>query len=146
MLFCSLRTAGSSALILASLAIVGCGQKTVDVSGKVTIEGKPMQVGSVAVFPDNARPMVAAVEADGSFRLKDVPASEPIRVAVYSPDPAIELQNLPSDPEADRDRELLKAQKQRWIRIPNRYNDPFKSGLSIDPSTNGEACLFDLRP
>jgi hypothetical protein len=59
-------------LLLILFCISGCnnGPKVVPVSGKVTIEGKPVKAGFVRVLPRNGRPALGKIEADGTFKLR----------------------------------------------------------------------------
>jgi hypothetical protein len=59
--------------VLAALLLGGCepsGPKLVPVSGKVTIDGKPLTIGSIQFVPENARPAYGEIGSDGSFKLK----------------------------------------------------------------------------
>ena len=62
----------SWSLLLIPLLMLGCGDnrpKLVPVSGRVTIDGKPLEVGSVQVQPKNHRPAYGALGPDGRFQL-----------------------------------------------------------------------------
>ncbi len=51
---------------------VGCGEKhpgIVPVSGRVTIDGKPLTVGQVRVSPAGHRPSLGAIDKTGRFTL-----------------------------------------------------------------------------
>lgn len=134
----------SNSLVLAVLALLtlnGCQAQSVDVSGRVTMAGKPV-VGSVALFPASGSPVVVTLDADGRYSARDVPGGGEIRIAVYSPDPKEELQTLPTGPEGDKDRAAVNELRKRWTPIPSRYNDPGQSGLSFMPS--GPSSTFDI--
>src|SRR5262249_26809760 len=59
-------------LLLALSACSGCGAKhpgLVPVSGTVTIDGKPLDMGEVRILTTNQRPAIGRINPDGSFRL-----------------------------------------------------------------------------
>src|SRR5262249_9934025 len=59
--------------LLGALALVGvgCGSDTVKVRGPVTLDGKPLPMGTAVTFVpvDKGRSATGATQADGSFRL-----------------------------------------------------------------------------
>jgi hypothetical protein len=57
--------------LLLLCCFVGCdnGPVLVPVSGKVTIEGKPVKAGFVRIVPGNGRPALGKIEPDGSFKM-----------------------------------------------------------------------------
>lgn len=60
----------SSIPILLALLLVGCGgEKLVPASGKVTLDGKPLETGSIQVVPDQGRPAYGNIGAGGHFEL-----------------------------------------------------------------------------
>lgn len=80
----------SAILALPLLLTTGCGDgrpKRVEVSGKVLVDGKPMQYGIIQVLPPGHRAATGTIQPDGSFTLgcyeKDdgcVPGTHPVRV------------------------------------------------------------------
>lgn len=52
----------------------GCGgpsrPETVPVSGRVTYQGKPVPMGQIMFYPDQGRPAVGTIDADGHYRLR----------------------------------------------------------------------------
>jgi hypothetical protein len=59
-------------VVLLGLFAAGCGQKGPDrvpVSGKVTLDGKPLTRGVLRVVPANAKPASSAIGEDGAFSL-----------------------------------------------------------------------------
>lgn len=63
-----------SATILLTLCLFsGCGSKgpkIVPVSGKVTLDGKPLPNGHIRFIPTGDRPAYGEIQSDGSFRLE----------------------------------------------------------------------------
>ncbi len=103
------------------IAVVGCGQAEkrpdrVPVSGRVTIDGKPLEYGTVQVIPTGDRPASGKIGADGRFELMTYDPGDGCvlgqhRVAVIA-------------------NESIDA-GQRW-HAPKKYIDPEQSGLSIN--------------
>ena len=59
-------------LSLALVSIVGCSDgrpARVNVSGRVTIDGKPLTLGSVKFVPEGARPSSGSINSEGQFNL-----------------------------------------------------------------------------
>lgn len=77
---------------LALLALAGCGDPrgpVAEVSGSVTIDGKPVTAGTVLFVSEDGRRMATApLSPTGTYRLRDAPVGE-LRIAVqtliYSP-------------------------------------------------------------
>lgn len=68
--------AGAVGVCLAALAMLaasgGCGSghpKTYSVSGRVTVNGKPLPSGDIQLIPEKGRPAFGIVVADGRFQL-----------------------------------------------------------------------------
>jgi hypothetical protein len=58
--------------LLSCLVITGCGPsrpETAPVSGLVTYAGKPVPVGQIVFRPENGRPAIAAINANGRYTL-----------------------------------------------------------------------------
>ena len=71
--WCSLmRTSGWWLLCLAvCCSAVGCQprERLVSVSGKVLVDGQPLDSGTVSFVPESGRPVTSAILPDGSFQL-----------------------------------------------------------------------------
>lgn len=130
---------------LALLVLSGCQAQPVDVSGRVTMTGKPV-VGSVALYPATGSPVVVPLDPDGRYSARGVSGGGEIRVAVYSPDPKEELQNLPPGPEGEKDRAAVNELRKKWTPILSRYNDPGQSGLAFTPSGTNATFDIELQP
>jgi hypothetical protein len=65
------HVSGGAVVILLLAAIVGCGGSGVaPVSGRVTLDGRPLQHADVMFQPDGAqRPSVGRTDADGRYEL-----------------------------------------------------------------------------
>ncbi len=97
----------------------GCGSgrpKRVPVAGQVLIDGEPLTTGFVRVVPDDARPAVGEIGADGRFRLTTFGEGDGCvlgthRLAVIG-------------------REVLSPEAIRWV-VPRKYHQPETSGLKV---------------
>jgi truncated hemoglobin YjbI len=90
--------------------------KTTSVSGKITFKGKPLVDGSVVFHPKEGKPVSAAVQADGTYKV------DAIKPGIYKI--AINPALAPA------------------VLIPKKYEDPDKSGLQI--TVGKESQSFDL--
>lgn len=115
------------------LTCAGCGSdvQLAGVSGKVLLDGQPLQFGSVMFQPEAGQPATAVIEPDGSFTLSTPAAGRgaplgrnQVRVTCY------EAQN----PAAKRD-EIGEGMGRSLI--PERYTSYDTSGLIVDIPPNG---------
>lgn len=60
-----------SCVLFAALAVTGCdtGPKLVPIEGQVTLDGKPLEFGSIRVIPDAGRTAYSDLDAQGRFKL-----------------------------------------------------------------------------
>lgn len=117
----------------ACLAVIcGCGRgarlQTAKVSGTVSLDGKPLDRGTVIFTPASGRAATGKVQPDGSYTLETYrPGDGAIlgthRVAV------IARQELPGDG--------LLGNRSGPSLIPEFYGDSGKSGLSFEVMTDG---------
>jgi hypothetical protein len=82
----SVRAAHAALLGLAVALCAGCGSGGVGViSGKVTVEGKPLKKGSIHFLSEvGNRDAFTASISDGTYRIPDVPAG-PAKVYISTP-------------------------------------------------------------
>jgi hypothetical protein len=118
---------------LLALALAGCGGKG-DVTGKVSLEGKPLVFGTVQFEGSDGRLRQANIQPDGSYTVSGVTTGE-AKVAVSS-------QNPNSSDFKPLIREGGKAPPPRpevkgWFPIPKKYDAPFTSGLKY-PIRSGQ--------
>jgi hypothetical protein len=131
------RLPRSAALIAAAaihISVIGCGPKPqVDenrstVSGTITLGGKPLKAGTITFdSTENGMSTAISIGSEGRFSTNRVPLGSNIVT--------IETESL------------LDGSPHLYTRIPAKYADPSKSGLSIDikPDTN-ENVNFELKP
>jgi hypothetical protein len=114
------------------LGSTGCGKGISNVSGKVSLEGKPVLFGTVEMVGDDNRLHQAVIQPDGSYTIEGVPYGQ-VRVMVQSPDPvAVFTPPVNLGPERTK---LLpprpKIDNKGWFAIPEDYGFAGKSGLSL---------------
>ena len=122
---------GASGLFCLSFFLVGCGDgrpSRVPVSGRVTIDGKPLTAGYIQVCPANQRAATGAIGPDGRFKLTTFDPNDGCVVGKH--------------PVAVGGRED-KGSSFLWL-APKKYGDINKSGLEVEitgPTDNVEINL-----
>lgn len=138
------------AVLLAALALTGCGPATTELTGKITHQGKPVVYGSVVVIDSSGAAKSGTIQSDGTYRVDNVRVGA-VKVAVSSPPPPGTPPVGKQDPRDTSDKptepppppappEVLK----NLFAIPNKYGDPNQSGLSGDVKS-GEPLNLDLK-
>ncbi|MEM8947162.1 MAG: hypothetical protein AAGD11_18455 [Planctomycetota bacterium] len=90
-------------------------------SGKVTLDGKPLPQGMVYVIPSKGRSSKALIQEDGTFVLSTYRAGDGVQVGNH----AATVTALPAD-EGDAQSRKLR------VPVPRRYARPATSGLRIE--------------
>jgi hypothetical protein len=122
---------------MALLTLTGCERGRGDVSGTVTLNGKPLPGGMVTFVPDNGRAEAARIGEDGKYTITNIPAG-PARITVATQQPIRMKEN-------GKDFEPLG----KYVPIPERYRDPETSGLTLDVKRGFQECdlsLHQLQP
>lgn len=125
---------------LAAWTLIGCGRSgptLIPVEGKVTFQGRPLQTGSLVFQPDRDKGNQSSltpsgtIGSDGRYQLftQERPGAPPgwYKVGIVAQEAP------PNDPYAMRSR------------IPQRYNDPQTSGISVEVSKSAAAGAYDLQ-
>ena len=126
------------------LSLAGCGSpnlpKTVPVCGKVTWQGKPLASGSVVFNPaavaasGPSRAATAELASDGTYRLSSFRPDDGVMPGEYR----VTIVSFSSPPNPEQGKTGV------W-RIPTRYGDPEKSGLSFTiPSEARGPFTYDI--
>jgi hypothetical protein len=155
------RAIAASALLLL-LIIAGCGEPVGRVHGLVTYQGKPLTEGTVAFLDANNQTYLAEVKNDGTYEAK-IPRGK-CRVVVQ-----VQEVRPPSrpNPRADAGKDMtakVMASNEDMAKsgrlptppavpspakgstlIPAQYNDPNKSGLSLDVSGADQNYPIELK-
>jgi hypothetical protein len=131
----------TATLALLSLAALGCAGKG-DVSGKVTYKGKPLVFGTVQFEGSDGMLRQANIERDGSYSVRGVATGE-AKVAVSSLNPKssdfVPMQREGAKPPPPR------PEVQGWFPIPEKYDTPFKSGLTYPIKSGANQIDIELK-
>ena len=116
------RFLGVGMLLLQMIAIGGCGDgrpKLVPVSGRVLIDGKPLEIGFVHVVPPGDRPAIGKLGPKGRFTLTTFDDNDG---CVLGKHPVAVIAN-----------KHIGSADLQWF-APIKYGDIATSGLQIDVS------------
>jgi hypothetical protein len=123
-------------ILLCPLTLAGCGPsrpETVPVSGRVTLDGRPVEGATVMFSPEaEGRPATGTTDAEGNFTLKTF---EPGDGALLGKHRVTVTKVESSGVQADRDGlsgEIEPGGIQRtWI-VPQHYSRAESSGLTVE--------------
>lgn len=144
----AILTHSIAALVL--LALIGCGggNKVGTVSGKVTYKGEALRGGTLAFVPKNAGGVVATIDPEGNYTVTNVPVGEAkITVQTFPATggpPAMKGKAPPKMPQAPADQKMpdlydfAGKAKKGHMKIPEKYGDPEKSGLTYTVSAGSQ--------
>lgn len=123
------------------LMIFGCGPSgppIASVTGRVTMDGKPLANAAVVFIPENGRPAGATTDADGNYELNfsqgrrgAIPGKNSIRISTLR-DPT------PGD---ENGKGGIPGSKET---IPTRYNEESELSFEVEPKKHNVA-NFDLK-
>jgi len=122
------------------LAAAGCGTDGPEiayVTGRVTLDGKPLRSASIVFIPENGRPAGARTDEDGNYVLNfdesrrgALPGQSTVRI------------NTQRDPEMDENGKTVLAGSPETI--PMQYNAASKLTFTVEPKKKNIA-NFDLK-
>jgi len=118
---------------------VGCGPKTGTVSGKISVNGKPLSKGMISFFSEvGKRDIIRAQIVDGAFKTEPISAG-PAKIAIS---PAL----VP--PEEGKGNDLIAPKKKGRApaEVPEKYNDPGTSSLEMTIKGGENDFTKDLTP
>jgi hypothetical protein len=118
----------------------GCGQVTGEVTGRVTMRGKPVSSGSVILFCPGKRILRGVIGKDGCYSISGVPLGDAV-VTVRCPafsSGFTDGADLP--PAVDNTPQVAAAE------IPARYAVPEESGLTVRVGRGRVVYDIDLAP
>ena len=115
-------------LVLCALLIAGCdASKFAEVSGTVTVDGKPVSAGSITFLPvDGLTPTAGGQIKDGKYSVK-VPVG-PMKVTISAPK-AIGKKKLYATPDSPEGTLYAEA-------LPERYNEKTELTLDVKSGSN----------
>jgi len=117
-------------LLLCLLLVGGCGPGRGDVTGQVTFQGRPVEVGSVQILPSDKIVRTALIEG-GKYTFRNVPAG-PVAFSVESPDPLAHRPGGRKREERAKAEAAAEARADKWIPLPPRYASFEQSGLTYE--------------
>jgi hypothetical protein len=126
-------------------ACVGCGNEDWGkVSGTVTLDGQPVGPGMVTfepTSPDQVDAPFAGAQfrEDGKYELR----SPGNKVGALTGEYAVRIQSYAGETFGD---EVPLQGKPRNVKIPMKYIDPSKSGLTATVESGSQVIDFDLKP
>jgi len=126
-------------VVALSLFVTGCGPSGPEiayVTGRVTMDGKPLANATVVFIPENGRPAGARTDADGKYVLNftedrrgAIPGKNSIRITTQR------------EGSQDKDGKTIPGSKET---IPNRYNTASELSFTVEPKKKNVA-NFDLQ-
>jgi hypothetical protein len=144
-----------SVLVFALVTVIGCGVSKTPLSGKVTMNGKPVVWGNVTLITSDGMSHYAELQIDGTFKTVDSVAVGPVKIGVTSSKPVVAA--APPKQEAgvknnemagltrgDRGKKATEEQAKAWFPIPEKFADPNSSGLS-DTISSGKPLNVELK-
>jgi hypothetical protein len=126
-------------LVILVLLVAGCGPDgpaIAYVSGRVTMDGKPLPNATVVFIPDNGRPAAAMTDANGKYVLE---FSEGRHGAIPGPN-TIRISTL-RDPTPGEGKEAIPGSKET---VPPKYNAESSLTFNVEPKKRNVA-NFDLK-
>lgn len=128
-------------LLLQSLIVclvLGCKKsnelETAPVSGKVSLDGKPLKKGSVTFMPSRGRTATGEVQADGTFVLQTYDTADGAVIGIHQVG-VVERTNQPFD----ESNPTLATNSL----IPKKYFTPEDSGLKFEVK-KGQGNVFNI--
>jgi hypothetical protein len=126
------RLALAFTIALALVVLSGCGDRQVEVKGRVTYNGTPLakQGGKIVFVGPQGTQLVADIGPDGTYLAAKVPAGLN-RVAVYYPNPdAVGGKKLPGRPKKGQPPPVSARPPPAFL-TPSKYASPDTSALSV---------------
>jgi hypothetical protein len=128
------------AAALLTSAAIGCGGRG-NASGKVTYKGKPLVWGTVQFEGSDGVVKHGNIQPDGTYTVEGV-ATGTAKAAVSSINPtSSDFQPIQREGQPERKpRPVVKG----WFPIPDKYDTPFKSGLTYEIKRGQNPIDIDL--
>jgi hypothetical protein len=100
--------------------VLGCGDgrpARVPVSGRVLIDGKPLETGFIQVYPAGNRPASSPIAADGRFTLTTFDENDGCMIGIHRV--------------AVQPQKVINATTTKWF-APKKYTNRVTSGLTLE--------------
>ena len=123
----------------------GCGGGKGDVSGKVTYKGQALASGSVQ-FMSPAGALVADIGTDGTYKVVGVPSgTSKISVSCQDDDGYMKYMHALAASSKDKSKPKPKGSPDDFSKIPAKYNDFEKSGLTCEVKSGPQTFDIELK-
>jgi hypothetical protein len=130
------------AALLGASASLGCGSKKGTVSGTISYKGEKLGNGIVTFVGANGQAASAPIQADGTYSMINVPVGTvKIKVETIAP-----LENAPKSMMGVGMPDMKGQQKEagKYVKIPDRYKDTEKSGLTYQVNSGTQTHDINL--
>lgn len=136
-----MKRCGAAVLLVAILA-VGCGggPATGKLSGKVTVNGKPLPNGMIMLVVDGKANLIAGIQ-DGAYSIEKVPVGK-ASIGVRETQPAVD--SPITKPEAGKP-PITKTAPPPSSMVPSKYERPETSGLSTTIAKGANEFNIDIK-
>jgi hypothetical protein len=116
-----------------AVAVAGCGKGSGTVSGKVTLDGKPVPGGSInfACLNEEGKvqtALTAQIDEDGSYRVANIPEG-PVKITIQGPARGVPAEAVKKMHVSGPGR-MLRMAKGNPVDIPKRYTDENTTDLN----------------
>jgi hypothetical protein len=130
------------ALVLLCFVVVGCGASFTQLSGKVTLDDKPLPGGTVVfVTEDGSKTEHVPIKPDGTYSSDRIPSGD-LRVGVTPPPPSA-ASYMPKGMEVRADDPNAASKRGGAnVKVPDKLQDPAKSGITVN--ADGGQKTFDV--
>jgi hypothetical protein len=145
------RVVGGAAVVgVAIIALAAMtGGRSATVTGRVTLQGRPVICGSIVLVATDGRSAAGRIEPDGSFTVANAPTGD-VTVTVASPDPLV--QHYASQIKTTRERvpvtqwAAMPVDRKQWFVLPKKYEDSRTSDLKLTIKGGRNECDVTLQP
>jgi hypothetical protein len=130
------------AALLGASASLGCGSKTATVSGTISYKGEKLGNGNVTFVGDKGQAAASPIKADGTYSMTNVPLGT-VKIKVETIPPA----EGSSQNRMGVDMPDMKGKEKdlgKYVKIPDRYKDSEKSGLTYQVKPGKHKHNIDL--
>lgn len=140
--------------LLLLTVLIGCASKRSrygDVAGKITYKGQPVNDAALLLFPgsgDADNPITIPVDAEGNFRITDVPPGEyklVVQGAEGKDNEAFLLQALPPDKRAEMKSKMQGNSSPATIPFPRKYQDLRTTDLKCTITEQDQPLNLELK-
>lgn len=140
-------------LVLAAGCAQHGGSAPAKVSGKVTYNGKALGGGTITFYPESGGVYAVTIDDDGTYAGTDLPVGDmPVTVETDSVKAAAKATSGYVDPKTGQKapssplvQQQDNAPKGEYVKIPAKYKDKTKSGLTVTLAPGRQVKDFDLK-